>query len=98
MKESRGGIHSTSKILLLCGHYILCCVNWWSPIYIRLRFCSGAEARHYEVEGELMGFLCVLEKTRFWTLGSPDLMLLTDHMPLVGMVSRNVPNWEFQIF
>ena len=33
-----------------------------------------------------MGLLWALEKTRFWTLGCPDLMLFTDHKPLVGLV------------
>ena len=34
-----------------------------------------------------MGLLWALEKTRFWTLGCPDLMLFTDHKPLVGLVT-----------
>ena len=38
------------------------------------------------MEGELWGLLWALEKTRFWTLGCPDLILFTDHKPLVGLV------------
>ena len=33
-----------------------------------------------------MGLLSALEKTRFWTLGYPDLMLFTDHKPIAGLV------------
>ena len=61
----------------------LCCVDGWNPIYIGSRFCSGAESRYSAVEGELLGLLWALEKTRFWTLGCPDF---TDQKPLVGLV------------
>ena len=38
------------------------------------------------MEGELLGLLLALRKTRFWTLGCPDLMLFTDLKSLVGLV------------
>ena len=38
------------------------------------------------MEGELFGLLWALEKTKFRTLGCPDLKLFTDQKPLVGLM------------
>ena len=50
------------------------------------KFLFWAESRYSAVEGELLGLLWALEKTRFLTLGCTDLMLFNDHKPLVGLV------------
>ena len=63
---------------MLCG--------WVEPPLQGWGFFSGAVSRYLDVEGELLGLLLALEKTRFWTLRCPDLMLCTDHKPLTGLV------------
>ena len=62
----------------------LCYVDGCNPNYIGSWFCSRAWPRFFAVEGELFGLLWALKKSRFLTLGCPDLMLFTNHKPLVG--------------
>ena len=51
-----------------------------------LRFCSGAESRYAPIEGELAPIVYALEKSRLFTLGAKNLILVTDHKPLVGLL------------
>ena len=50
------------------------------------RFCSGAESRYAPIEGELAAIVYALEKTRIFTMGAKNLILVTDHKPLVGLL------------
>ena len=55
------------------------------------RFCSGAESRYAAIKGELAAIVCALEKTRIFTLGAKQLIIVTDHKPLINIL-KNVKN------
>ena len=52
------------------------------------RFCTPAESRYAPIEGELLGVSWALSKTSHFTLGCPKLLLLVDHKPLLGLLSK----------
>ena len=59
------------------------------------RFCSPAESRYHPIEGELLGVVWALEKTRMYTLGCDRLLVLVDHKPLIGLLkSRELGDIE----
>ena len=47
------------------------------------RFCTGAESRYAPVEGEAQANVWALESTKHYTLGNTQLLVATDHKPLV---------------
>ena len=63
-----------------------CCSDGWRVSMCGSRFCSPAESRYSPVEGELLAVTWALEKTRIFTLGAPQLYIVTDHRPLVGLI------------
>ena len=52
------------------------------------RFCTPAKSRYAPIEGELWGVTWALAKTSHYTLGCPRLLVLVDHKPLLGLLSR----------
>ena len=46
------------------------------------------ESRYHPIEGELLGLAWSLKKTKFYTLGSEKLLLLVDHKPLIGLLTK----------
>lgn len=65
-----------------------CCRGGWAMVMCKSRFCTPAEARYYPIEGELLGLAWSLEKTKYYTLGSENLLLLVDHKPLIGLLTK----------
>ena len=55
------------------------------------RFCSGAESRYAAIEGQLAAIVWALEKTRIFTLGARQLIVVSDHKPLVNIL-KNIKN------
>ena len=51
-----------------------------------LPFFSSAEQRYAPVEGEALAVAWGLEQTRFFTQGCNDLLVVTDHKPLVKIL------------
>ena len=47
------------------------------------RFLSSAEKHYAPIEGEALAITWGLEQTKFFTLGCPDLTVITDHKPLI---------------
>ena len=47
------------------------------------RFLSNGESRYAAIEGEALAVAWGLEQTRFFTQGCDDLLVVTDHRPLV---------------
>ena len=47
------------------------------------RFLRGPELRYAAVEGESLAIAWGLEQTKYFTLGCDDLLIVTDHKPLV---------------
>ena len=64
-----------------------CCKTGWVVCSVGSKFCQAAEARYSPTEGELLAVAEALEKTRYFTLGSPDLTLGVDHKPLLGILN-----------
>lgn len=60
------------------------------------RFTSGAESRYAPVEGEALATVDALGKARHFILGCSDLILATDHKPLLKLFGNrsldDIPN------
>ena len=65
-----------------------CCPTGWVMILCGSRYCTPAESRYHPIEGELLGVAWSLEKTRLYTLGCEKLLILVDHKPLLGLLTR----------
>ena len=59
-----------------------CCPDGWKITLAGSRFLQSAESRYAPIEGEALAIAWALEQTRYFTLGCPDLLLVTDHKPL----------------
>ena len=64
-----------------------CCPTGWEVTLAGSRFLSDAEARYAAVEGEALAIAWGLEQTRYFTLGCKDLLVVTDHKPLLKIFS-----------
>ena len=70
---------------------LLCCSTGWLVCMVGSRFTHTAEANYSATEGELLAQANALQKTKYFTLGCPQLILGTDHMPLLGLLAnRNI--------
>ena len=67
---------------------VRCCRTGWKIVHMGSRFCSTAEQRYATIEGELLGVVWALEKTKLWTLGNQNLDVYVDHKPLVGLLTK----------
>ena len=63
----------------------LCCSEGWKVCGVGARFTSAAESRYSPTEGEALAVANALHKTRYFTLGCPDLVIGVDHKPLLGI-------------
>ena len=66
----------------------VCCPSGWTLIYAGSRFTSPAESRYSPVEGECLAAAWALEKTKYFTLGAPSLILAVDHKPLLKILGE----------
>ena len=60
-----------------------CCTEGWKVTLAGSRFLSKAESRYAAIEGEALAIAWGLEQTRYFTQGCRDLLVVTDHKPLV---------------
>ena len=58
-----------------------CCTDGWR--IAGSRFLSPAEQRYAAIEGEALAVAWGLEQTRYFTQGCDNLVVITDHKPLV---------------
>ena len=65
-----------------------CCQNGWVRVLSGVWFCTAAESRYHPIEGELLGVAWALEKTGYYTLGCTKLLVLVDHKPLIGLLTK----------
>ena len=63
-----------------------CCPTGWRVTLVGSRFLRGPEQRYAPVEGEALAVAWALEDCRFFTLGCRDLIIATDHKPLVRLL------------
>ena len=65
-----------------------CCPTGWVIISCASRFCTAAESRYHPIEGELLGVTWALQKSAYYTLGAKKLLVLVDHKPLLGLLTK----------
>ena len=64
----------------------ICCSDGWVVTFCGSRFTTGPETRYASVEGEALAVCWALEKCRYFILGCPDLIVTTDHKPLLKLL------------
>ena len=62
-----------------------CCENGWRITLAGSRFLKPAETRYAPVEGEALAIDWSLEHTKFFTQGCDNLIVVSDHKPLVRL-------------
>ena len=60
-----------------------CCPEGWRITLACSRFLSSAEERFAAIEGEALAVAWGLEQTRYFTQGCENLLVVTNHKPLV---------------
>jgi len=60
-----------------------CCDKGWKITLAGSRFLRSAEQRYAPIEGEALAVAWALEDSRLFTIGCDDLIVTTDHKPLV---------------
>ena len=60
-----------------------CCPGGWRITLAGSRFLNSAEQRYAAIEGEALAMAWGLEQTRYFTQGCDNLMIVTDHKPLI---------------
>ena len=70
----------------------VCCVEGWRLIFAGSRFTKGAETRYAPTEGELLAVAWSLNHSHIFTKGSPNLVAVTDHKPLLGILNEKPLN------
>ena len=60
-----------------------CCPGGWRITLAGSRFLTPAEQRYAAIEGEALAVAWGLEQTRYFTQGCDNLVVITDHKPLV---------------
>ena len=69
-----------------------CCKEGWKITYAGSRFTTDAESRYSPIEGEATAVAWGLNKSRYFTLGCQNLMVATDHRPLIGIFNKSMEN------
>ena len=69
------------------GESPICCNDGWVVTFCGSRFTTGPETRYSSVEGETLAVCWALEKCRYFIMGCPDLVIATDHKPLLKRIS-----------
>ena len=62
-----------------------CCPEGWKIIFAGSRFNTPPESRYSPTEGEALAISWALKNARYYTEGCPDLTVITDHKPLLGI-------------
>ena len=60
-----------------------CCVDGWKVTLAGSRFLRDGEKDYAPIEGEALAIVWALEDSKYFTLGCDDLIITTDHKPLV---------------
>ncbi|XP_076050210.1 uncharacterized protein LOC143030874 [Oratosquilla oratoria] len=63
-----------------------CCKSGWRLALCGSRHLTPAEAGYAPVEGEALAVAWCLRKARLFLLGCPNLLIITDHRPLVKLL------------
>ena len=63
----------------------VCCPERWCIVFAGSRFCTDAEHRYIPIEGKVAAITWELEKFRIFIMGCTNVMVVTDHQPLMGI-------------
>lgn len=66
----------------------ICCNTGWRLVFAGSRFTKGAEERYFPTEGELLAVSWALNHAHVFTKGCPNLLISTDHKPLLGILNN----------
>ena len=66
----------------------VCCKSGWKLCLVGSRFTHDAETRYAPIEGEALAVVYALQQTRYYTQGCTDLLVATDHKPLLGVLNN----------
>ena len=62
------------------------CTDGWRVTLVGSRYLRDAELRYAPIEGECLGIAWALEDTKWFTLGAKNLVVATDHKPLLKIL------------
>ena len=62
-----------------------CCIEGWRLALCSSRHLTKADAGYSAIEGDALAVAWCLRKARLFLLGCPNLIVVTDHRPLVGL-------------
>ena len=65
-----------------------CCEEGWKLVFAGGQFNTKAESNYSPVEGEALAVVKALRKTRYFILGCEDLIVVTDHKPLIKVIGN----------
>ena len=71
-----------------------CCKDGWKLVLAGCRMTNLAESRYSLEEGECLAIADALYKAKHYNLGCNDLLLATDHKPLVGVFAKSLEDIE----
>ena len=66
----------------------MCCPDGWKTCLVGSRFTNRAEGSYSATEGEMLAIQDSFKKSKFFTLGCDDLIVGTDHKPLLGILNN----------
>ena len=73
-----------------------CCPDGWKTALVGSRFTHAAESRYAPIEGEALAVADALDKSRYFVLGCPNLLIAVDHKPLLKIFGdrslEDIPN------
>ena len=69
-----------------------CCTTGWKVTLAVCRFLNGAEKNYAVIEGESLAIAWSLEQTKYFTMGCKNLVVITDHKPLVKIFGDRALN------
>ncbi|KAK4313454.1 hypothetical protein Pmani_015211 [Petrolisthes manimaculis] len=87
-KEGIGFVVLQQYCLCTSADSPFCCRGGWRLALCGSRHLTTAEAGYAPIEGEALAVAWCLRKARLFQLGCPNLVLVTDHRPLVGLLSN----------
>ena len=64
-----------------------CCHDGWGITLAGSRFLNDTEANYAAIDGEALAIAWSLEQTRYFTQGCSNLVVVTDHKPLLKIFS-----------
>ena len=77
------------------GHTPACCKTGWKLTFAGSRLTTKAESKYSPTEGEALTVAWSLHRSKFFTLGCKNLIIATDHQPLLGLFRKQlyeIPN------